>query len=268
VSVAATQYFFSTVHVSLGFDRLIEGFIVLRDQPGGPAAYFGDVSVSVNVVKIAIHTVNSVVGDGVVVWRCYLVWGKSWRMCIIPIALLIGSTAAGLAQTIAFARAKNDHNAFAEVLEITNGFVFGLSLATNVVVTILISLRIWYITRQVRPLTAAGEAAGLFKYWKILSIIIESGMIYSAALVCEITLYFLNSNSFYIIYDPIGQLTGIVPTMILVLVGLGLTTHDMQSRQQEVGGSLSTFHAVVVGGVNSNTANDNVWTRDSAKASQ
>ena len=46
-----------------------------------------------------------------------------------------------------------------------------------------------------------------FRYWRVLVIIIESGMIYSIALVCEITLYFLGSNSFYIVYDPIAQLT-------------------------------------------------------------
>ena len=37
--------------------------------------------------------------------------------------------------------------------------------------------------------------------------IIESAMIYSAALVIEITLYFIGSNAFYIVYDPIAQLT-------------------------------------------------------------
>jgi hypothetical protein len=46
-----------------------------------------------------------------------------------------------------------------------------------------------------------------FRYWRVLVIIIESGMIYSVALICEITLYFLGSNAFYIIYDPIAQLT-------------------------------------------------------------
>lgn len=46
-----------------------------------------------------------------------------------------------------------------------------------------------------------------FKYRRILTLIIESGAIYSSALVIEITLYFLNTNAFYIIYDPIAQLT-------------------------------------------------------------
>ena len=53
------------------------------------------------------------------------------------------------------------------------------------------------------------EAGGTkaFRYYRVLLIVIESGMIYSVALVCEITLYFLSSNAFYIVYDPIAQLT-------------------------------------------------------------
>ena len=52
-----------------------------------------------------------------------------------------------------------------------------------------------------------GGSRTAFLYWKILLIIIESGMVYSVALICEITLYFLHSNAFYIVYDPIAQLT-------------------------------------------------------------
>ena len=58
VAIAMIMFAFSTAHVSLGFQRLIEGFIVLRDQPGGPGAFFSDVSIPANVVKVGIHTVN------------------------------------------------------------------------------------------------------------------------------------------------------------------------------------------------------------------
>jgi len=55
---AIFMFLFSTTHVSLGFQRLIEGFIVLRNQPGGPAAFFSDVSIPANVAKVCIHTLN------------------------------------------------------------------------------------------------------------------------------------------------------------------------------------------------------------------
>lgn len=38
--IGILMFCFSTIHVSLGFERLIRGFIYLRNQPGGPAAFF------------------------------------------------------------------------------------------------------------------------------------------------------------------------------------------------------------------------------------
>ena len=67
--LAVLMFLFSTVHVSLGFYRLIRGFIDLRDLPGGPGAYFSDVSTPPNVAKVTIHSVNSILGDSIVV-RC------------------------------------------------------------------------------------------------------------------------------------------------------------------------------------------------------
>lgn len=58
ISIAVVMFCFSTCHVFLGFYRLIMGFIVLRDQPGGPAAFFSDVSIPANVAKVGLHTVN------------------------------------------------------------------------------------------------------------------------------------------------------------------------------------------------------------------
>lgn len=52
-----------------------------------------------------------------------------------------------------------------------------------------------------------GWQSNPFRYRKVLALVVESGAIYSSALAIEITLYFLNTNAFYIIYDPIAQLT-------------------------------------------------------------
>ena len=64
---ACLMFAFSTVHVSLGFARLIWGFIDYRDESGGPAAFFSDVSQPPNVAKVIIHTINSILGDSIVV---------------------------------------------------------------------------------------------------------------------------------------------------------------------------------------------------------
>lgn len=62
--------------------------------------------------------------------------------------MLIFFQGAGFAQTVYFAQATDTHSAFATTLEHWNGAVFGLSLATNVIVTSLIALRIWLVVLQ------------------------------------------------------------------------------------------------------------------------
>jgi len=66
VTTAILMFLLSTVHVSLGFQRLIEAFIVLRGREE-PATFFSDVSIPANVAKVTIHTVNSILGDSIMV---------------------------------------------------------------------------------------------------------------------------------------------------------------------------------------------------------
>jgi len=224
LAVVILQWTLSTVHVSLGFTRLIYGFIYNRDEPGGPAAYFSNISIPGNVAKVFIHTLNSAVGDSVVVWRCYLVWGKSWKVVTVPLILLCGFVVSGIGQTYHFAKGHDIHSAFHRTLTIWNGLVFSFSLATNITATSLIALRVWHVFRMI---SGVGRNLGTAK---ILVLVIESGMIYSAALIIEISCYFAGSNAFYILYDPIAQLTSIVPTMILLLVGFRQTSNDIKTR--------------------------------------
>lgn len=73
---------------------------------------------------------------------------------------------------------------------------------------------------------------------EVLVLIIESGMIYSAALIIEISLYFSGSNAFYIIYDPIAQLTvsriDPLPLVFILLIPVSQVDradHDSSSRR-------------------------------------
>lgn len=110
----------STVHVSIGLYRLIGAFINHREDPGGVDANLLNVSLPANVAKVLIHTVNSILGDGIIVctfflppcynpsldrltnsparfwqvWRCYHVWGKRWSICVVPILLIVASAGA------------------------------------------------------------------------------------------------------------------------------------------------------------------------------
>ena len=56
-----------------------------------------------------------------------------------------------------------------------------------------------------------------YRFFRTFMLIIESAMIYSTAILVEIVLYFSGNNAFYIIYDPIAQLT-VSPYLICFLL--------------------------------------------------
>ncbi|KAJ7869735.1 hypothetical protein B0H14DRAFT_3440479 [Mycena olivaceomarginata] len=66
-----------------------------------------------------VYAINNSIADGLVIYRCYVVWNNDWRVIVLPITLLIASTVFGLDFTLAASP------------------FFALTLATNLLVTIL-----------------------------------------------------------------------------------------------------------------------------------
>ena len=91
-------------HLCIDMKRIYEGLVKYRDTfPGGPIAFFADVSQETFVSKNGIYTAHTCLGDGVVVsspldhvakrahqcsqiYRAYMVW-RSWWVVVLPIML-------------------------------------------------------------------------------------------------------------------------------------------------------------------------------------
>ena len=63
-----------------------------------------------------------------------------------------------------------------------------------------------YLNRWIGRQIDDAHTRSATRYRRVLLLIIESGAIYSSAVLIEIILYFLPHNAFYIVYDPIAQL--------------------------------------------------------------
>ncbi|KAG8214977.1 hypothetical protein J3R82DRAFT_8379 [Butyriboletus roseoflavus] len=68
--------------------RTYEGLVEYRNtfQPDGPLGFFSDVSQWSFVYKNLVYTLQTLVGDGVVIYRCYVLW-QSWLIIVLPIIL-------------------------------------------------------------------------------------------------------------------------------------------------------------------------------------
>ncbi|KAJ7924222.1 hypothetical protein B0H13DRAFT_1864097 [Mycena leptocephala] len=218
VSASIIMFILSTVHLGVDLRRAMDTFL------------HGESIAAVNtasyIVKSTAYYLQTVTGDGFMLFRVYLVWNADNRACLPIFVCFITSVAMGIVTIHEFARVSPSDPVFVKPHNWIVSF-FSLTLFTNFSCTLLIAGRIWWINRQ------AGSAAEKISGRKLgptIIIIIESGAIYSACLIILLSLYASGSYAQYIVLDGVVQvvlgssLQGVVFSLIIVRVGLGLTS--------------------------------------------
>jgi len=232
-------YLLATAHMSIALARLIQGFITYRNVID-PIDYFSDTTLTYIVAKDYFYITNLIVGDCVVVWRLYIVWGKNIWIAAFPIIMIIGTAISGygsvsqdLLGTVSYEVAVNWVTA-----------MFIISLCTNVIVTILTAARIWYFMPRYKEVMAQTPAS----YHRVILIIIESGCIIAAAKIVEFALFEVapgsgigGNNAMYIPYECMPQITGLMPTIIVLATNSGYTQRNEYSTSRSTASRAMTF---------------------------
>ncbi|KAJ7160489.1 hypothetical protein C8R46DRAFT_370216 [Mycena filopes] len=157
-----------------------------------------------------IFAVNNVIADSLVIYRCYCVWNHNGYVVIVPILSLLATSLFGLD------------------LDLPAKPFYALSLATNILVTMLTAGRIWWILHEARSCLKSDMQK---RYLSSLAILVESGVLYSATVLVFLILVTIAPTriSTPAIYQILAQIMGIAPTLIIVRVGLGVSVQNVES---------------------------------------
>ncbi|KAF7341105.1 hypothetical protein MVEN_01844700 [Mycena venus] len=157
-----------------------------------------------------IYVAHSAIADLLFVYRCYVIWNHNIYVVILPIIMVILTIIFGVDQALPLAP------------------FFEITLATNVLVTGLTAGRMWWKGRQVLGHMQPDMQR---KYTTSMAIIIESGVIYSAGVLTYLVLGAIPFTA--PAQDPtvvmLVQLCGIVPTLLIVRVGLGASVQSEET---------------------------------------
>jgi len=180
----------------------------------------------------AIILVNYIITDGVVVWRAWVLCKDDHPVLVkIPIALLI-ITAVSVAGTIVIrgilivfqlnGEYTTEANAQLSIaIDVSQVAGFAMSLLTNVVATSVIAHKAWKHRQLLKNVLSDG---GTSKVQKILELLLESGGLYILSGIVTLIAILTplpNVGTVGDVYMPInGQIVGIYPTLVLVLVGM------------------------------------------------
>ncbi|KAJ6560227.1 hypothetical protein B0H19DRAFT_1069903 [Mycena capillaripes] len=224
-------FLLSTIHIAAAYawafitDAATTGvyeIISLRNPP--PDLYGPDDPVVVHHLARLLrarYAIANALADAILIWRCYIIWGKSWRAVAFPCVAYvvnIGGFIVGLLPLLG-----PSQRAAVSVC-------IGTTFLTNVVASSLADTagRIWWISRRTSYILSRNSRR---TYANITAILVESGCIYPISIIVVLIpslLHAASTQSVLITIAPVYHIVGISPTLIIVRVGLGVSTDDVE----------------------------------------
>ncbi|KAJ7272281.1 hypothetical protein C8J57DRAFT_279925 [Mycena rebaudengoi] len=170
-----------------------------------------------------ILAINNLVTDLVFLYRCYVIWGSHRKIIVLPAILILATVAVGCISGLGY------YGIIKLGVSVDPRVPFSMGAATNVLLMCLTAGRIWYIRREDK--IATGQRFRK-QYDTAVAIIMESGLLYCVCAIIYVISATLNTGTaFGTIFIGVGwglvQLgVNIVPTLILVRVGMGRSTEN------------------------------------------
>ncbi|PPQ93632.1 hypothetical protein CVT25_000818 [Psilocybe cyanescens] len=183
-----------------------------------------------------------IISDGLLIWRCYHVWGQSFWAILAPLILLVaefGLFVATTAFNAQFGWITSDANATL-FNNISSALIF-VSLGTTVIVTFIIGYRV-HSTSRIHHLSSRRL------YNHIVIIIIESAAAYSLVLLFEATLGVVPSSvvfgspwsdAVYYVEVILTVVSGMAPTVLVARIALtDSNSTDASGARTQISGNL------------------------------
>ncbi|RXW19539.1 hypothetical protein EST38_g6314 [Candolleomyces aberdarensis] len=183
--VAGTiNFILGTLHVAFALFRLIRAYALLVVPPY-PIFYIFDFNRWDNFSHLVILALMTWVADGLVIYRCFLIWRRNYWIIILPTLLVLISMAMTFVNWRWF---KHPEDFDPNVIKHIFNMVFPLNLAQNVITTSLIAAKIYM---QHRASQRSGlQLSSAINLITIIRIIVESAMIYTVLTIIIIILLF------------------------------------------------------------------------------
>ncbi|KAJ7719942.1 hypothetical protein B0H16DRAFT_1386994 [Mycena metata] len=209
----------ATLDTAVGLLHLIQAF-VLYTGPGGPTEEFSNISDWINVVKGFDIILQTIMGDGMLIFRCWVVYGKSWLVIAASMLLYVGSTVTGI-MILRIEGTLHLHvlitGASAIKPLITSFWI--LTIVQNILTTTLLFSRIWKVDQQNSQFSYSGSTGGKKKRTRLRQlnqVILESGLLYTTMAFLSFITFITNSNSTYGVSDVHVIMVGINFNLIII----------------------------------------------------
>ncbi|KAI1787984.1 hypothetical protein LXA43DRAFT_895420, partial [Ganoderma leucocontextum] len=186
--------------------------------------------------KFAVYVTQLLIGDGIMIYRAYVVWDRSFKVIIPPFILLAGELVLGYFVSLA---GPYGPEAWGLNITVLSNAFFVLSVATNILSSGLIMARILWFTSRTPKLfrVSTGPQDGRLKSmtWRVVESILQSAAIYSVASISLAVTSFASSTvAFPACHSVFPSVIGLVFLVIAMRISSSASASAAASRHRSM----------------------------------
>ncbi|KAJ7815346.1 hypothetical protein B0H13DRAFT_1514060, partial [Mycena leptocephala] len=189
-----------------------------RDVDGGPVAFFGgNIAAWYNTLGTAADVTANVLGDALMLYRCYVFWSSTsiWTVAF-PALLFLASTSMSIAATIQSGMPGGDFF-HGTTVNFTIPWLV-LTITFNVLTTSMITFRLFAISRSMRNVLSKERTE---VYTGVIAILVESAMPFTLLGIAYLVTYVRMDPEALAFADIWGCFVSLSPQAIILRVAMG-----------------------------------------------
>ncbi|KAF8507405.1 hypothetical protein JB92DRAFT_2735378 [Gautieria morchelliformis] len=215
------MFVLGTLYIAALLQFTQDSFVDGRNIPGGPSAYETIMfSVPIDMLGNVTMVMLSWMCDIINVWRCVVIYSGSdvpiWIVCAIPFLLYVGSVVLGIC-FLKQVGATSQSPWSATGINFTIPY-YSMSLALNILVTILIVVRLLLFRRRINKLLGKSHGA---HYASLAAMIVESAAMYSSFALLFLVPFALHSPISQIFIQSLPPVQNVSTFLIIFRIAQG-----------------------------------------------
>ncbi|KAJ7886671.1 hypothetical protein B0H13DRAFT_2044062 [Mycena leptocephala] len=232
----------ATVDAVLQFYRNLHTFQI-ANGPGDATEDFTNISDPINVVKSATVCLQTTIADMMLVYRCWVIYGRSWIAISLPLLLVLGNTA--VTGVVLYLEITLKTHALLNIKQLKpfGAAFWAMTIVINVLTTGLIVARIWRINHNTKDLLYESEFQARpsnrrrsNKLQHVIRTVVESGLLYTGTSLITFVTYITNSVAVYVATDMEVQIIGIAFNLIIIRAAQASEKSDSTTSESRTKG--------------------------------
>lgn len=229
VVAALLMLVFASLDVAFGLRHNLDAFVYEFAKGQHPKVEFAKISKWLNVMKFVNYSAQTFIGDGILLYRCFVIYNRKWWVVLLPMLMWI-ATAVCSGFTVYIEATIGNGDLGQSQFEPFISSTLSLTLATNVITTGLIVYRIYRIQNRSSNTAFTFGSGTTSPYSRLIRTLIECGALYTASIIVLFACYLADSQAILGVSNSVVQIIGITFNLLILNIDRGRATQPISSH--------------------------------------